>query len=85
MKKDNHEYGDCAFCGGIVKEKKVELDYRYKGNLYIIEKVPAGVCRQCGEKYLTASVAEEIERRIHAQEKWDRTRKVPVQVYSQTA
>jgi len=25
-----HNYGDCSFCGGEVKNKKVELDYRYK-------------------------------------------------------
>ena len=80
-----HESGDCSFCGGTVRAQKAELDYRHKGKLYIFEKVPVGVCGQCGEKYLTSQVAEEIERRIQAEEKWDKTRKVPVQVYSQTA
>ena len=45
-----HKYGDCSFCGGEVKEDKVELDYRSKGKLYIFKDVPAGVCQQCGEK-----------------------------------
>lgn len=57
-----HKYGDCSFCGGEVNGDSVELDYRYKGKLYIFKEVPAGVCRQCGEKYLTARVAKEIER-----------------------
>jgi len=49
-----HKYGDCSFCGGEVKGDKVELDYRYKGDLFVFQNVPAGVCQQCGEKYLTA-------------------------------
>jgi len=77
-----HEYGDCSFCGGPVKEKKVELDYRYRGKLYIFQDVPTGVCRQCGEKYLTADVAKVIERRIRNKEKWQRTVAVPVEVFS---
>ena len=77
-----HKYGDCSFCGGEVKEDKTELDYRYKGKLYIFQDVPAGVCAQCGENYLTAKVAKEIERRIKTQERWDKTVTIPVAVFS---
>jgi hypothetical protein len=38
--------------------------------LYIFQNVPAGVCQQCGEKYLTAKVAKEIEQRILTKEKF---------------
>jgi YgiT-type zinc finger domain-containing protein len=75
-----HKYGDCSYCRGQVKEEKVELDYRYQGKLFIFQNVPAGVCQQCGEKYLTAKVAKEIERRIKTKEKWDKTISVPVDV-----
>ncbi|MDI6791449.1 MAG: type II toxin-antitoxin system MqsA family antitoxin [bacterium] len=75
-----HKYGDCSFCGGEVKDEKVELDYRYQGDLFVFQNVPAGVCQQCGEKYLTAKVAKEIERLIQKKEKWDRTISVPVNV-----
>ncbi len=75
-----HEYGNCSFCGGEVKGDKVELDYRYQGKLFIFQNVPAGVCQQCGEKYLLAKVAKEIERRIQTKEKWDKTISVPVEV-----
>ncbi len=78
-----HKYGDCSFCDGEVKSERVELDYRYQGNLYVFQSVPAGVCQQCGEKYLTAKVAKEIERRIRTKEKWDRTISVPVSVFSE--
>ena len=77
-----HKYGDCSFCGGEVKEKKVELDYRYKGKLYILQDVPAGVCQQCGEKYLTAKVSKEVEQTIQIKEKWNRTMTVPVALFS---
>jgi hypothetical protein len=39
------------------------------------------VCQQCGEKYLTAKVAKEIEQRILTKEKWDKTISVPVDVF----
>ena len=77
-----HKYGDCSFCGGEVNGDRVELDYRYKGKLYIFKDVPAGVCQQCGEKYLTAEVAKEIEHRIRTKEKWDKTVSIPVDIFS---
>ena len=80
-----HQYGDCSFCGGQVRSEIVELDYRYKGKLYVFQGVPAGVCQQCGEKYLVAPVAQEIERKIQAKEKWSRTISVPVAVFSDEA
>lgn len=79
-----HKYGDCSFCQGEVKEERVELDYRYKGRLYVFQNVPAGVCQQCGEKYLTAGIAKKIEKRIQ-EEKWAKTISVPVEVFTEEA
>ena len=76
-----HTYGDCSFCGGVVEEKRVELDYWHAGELYIFRNVPAGVCQQCGEKYLTAKVAKEIERRLQTKEQWGMTVSVPADVF----
>jgi len=53
--------------------------------LYIFQGVPAGVCQQCGEKYLIAQMAKEIERRVQAKEKWSKTISVPVTVFSEEA
>lgn len=75
-----HKYADCSFCGGEVKDKLVELDYRYHGKLFVFQNVSAGVCQQCGEKYLIAKVAKEIERRIQTKKKWDKTISVPVDI-----
>lgn len=76
-----HKYGDCSFCGGEVKEKQVELDYRYKGKLYVFRNVPVGVCQQCGEKYLKAEVAKAIEKDIKTKKQWEETMTVPVKTF----
>jgi YgiT-type zinc finger domain-containing protein len=65
-----------------VRSDKVELDYRYKGKLYVFRNVPAGVCQQCGEKYLTAKVAKKIERKVQERKKWQKTISVPLEVFS---
>lgn len=67
-----HKYGYCSFCGGEVKEM-----------LYIFQNVPAWVCQQCGEKYLTAVVAKKIEHSIKTKEKWDKSIAVPVEVFTE--
>ncbi len=54
-------YGDCVYCGGEVVEEVRRVDYRVHGQLYILENVPAGVCRQCGEMFFTADVAHRME------------------------
>ena len=79
-----HRYGDCTFCGGEVEGGRAELDYRCKGKLYVFQNVPVGICQQCGEKYLTARLAKEIEHKIHNKEEWD-TIVVPVDAFSENA
>jgi len=79
-----HKYSDCSFCGGEVKDARVELDYRCKGKLCVFQNVPVGICQQCGEKYLTARLAKEIEHKIHNKEEWD-TIAVPVDAFSEEA
>lgn len=54
-------YDDCRYCGGEVEERLDGLDYRYHGQLYLVENVLLGVCLQCGEKFLTARVAKQVE------------------------
>ncbi len=76
-----HEYADCSFCGGKVIEKKVKVDYRIGENLTIFENVPAGVCRQCGEKYFTAQVAKALEQMARDKSFVDKIISVPVKSF----
>lgn len=54
-------YGDCIFCGGDIEERVVDVDYRSEGRLFVIERVPSGVCSQCGEQFYTAKIAKQME------------------------
>ena len=58
-------YADCTFCGGEVEEKRIDYDYRRRGHLLVMRNVPAGVCRQCGEKYFRPDVLKRMDERFH--------------------
>ena len=58
-------FDDCTFCGGEVEEQRIEYDYHRKGRLLIISNAPAGVCRQCGEKYFTPDVLKKMDETYH--------------------
>lgn len=44
-----------------MRKARVTIDYRWGKELFVIEDVPAGLCDQCGEKYLDSSVYKELE------------------------
>lgn len=71
-------YGDCVRCGGSVEEKRERLDYRYHGQLFIVEGVDVGVCNQCGEKYLTSETAKKVEQAVSGNQKTVKTVAIPV-------
>jgi YgiT-type zinc finger domain-containing protein len=53
----------CAICGKKGAEVRyVTRSYGKGANLLIIKNVPAVVCPNCGESYLTAETLHEIER-----------------------
>ena len=71
-------YGNCTYCGGDVLEKLERIDYRYHGQLFIIENVPVGICDQCGEKFFTAEMAKKLEETVAGSHKSLKTVAVPV-------
>ena len=71
-------FSTCFFCGGEMKKITVgNFDYRLEGQLYVIKKVPAGLCQQCGEKYIEAEVGRKMNQLI-AEKKFSRTEEVGV-------
>lgn len=57
----------CFFCNGELKQITMgNFDYRLEGQLYVIKKLPARLCLQCGEKYITAGTAKKINAKIEA-------------------
>jgi YgiT-type zinc finger domain-containing protein len=58
----------CYFCGGGIKTVTVgNFDYRKEGKLYVIKKVPAGLCLECGEKYISPEVGRRMDEMIAAE------------------
>lgn len=52
----------CDLCGGAVTEQVATLTLPdSQGRIRIIEGVPAGVCDQCHEKYLTVGTSRAID------------------------
>lgn len=59
----------CFFCGENIKQIVVgNFDYRLDGELFVVKKVPAGLCLGCGEKYIESEVAQVINARVKSGE-----------------
>jgi len=60
--RTKYKYDDCTYCGGRVKERRVQKPCFWGDKLIALaDKVPAGVCEQCGERYYKAAVLKRIE------------------------
>ena len=55
-----YDYGKCEICNTPLEEKNIQQDFWIKDKLIVVEKVPAGVCPQCGEKVVNGEVGEHI-------------------------
>jgi len=71
-------YSDCFFCGGRVEERLVPREIWWEGRLYIVEKVPVGVCQQCGEKVVLPGVARQIDKLLRKPGSPEKVMTVPV-------
>ena len=64
----NKSFTTCFFCAGEIKTVTVgNFDYRLEGKLYVIKRVPAGLCLQCGEKYVDTDVSRRLNSLIEEQ------------------
>lgn len=54
----------CYLCRGEIQEQRVDVIRKRKGQVFIIEEVPALVCQRCGERYYTAEVARTMDEKI---------------------
>jgi len=53
--------GTCYFCGGPRQENKTTtIPFVVRGRVVIVKEVPAELCAQCGEAYLTTEVSEMV-------------------------
>ena len=68
----------CPLCGGELEEKTITHAQSYRGKIYILENVPAEVCRQCGEVLLYPKVLKRMQQLVWSETAPSHTREVPV-------
>ncbi len=80
MKKEKtrYDYGECEICGTPMQEKRIKQDFWIRGELIVVEDVPAGVCSRCGEKVVKADVGRLIIKLIENPERIAKSPKISV-------
>ena len=68
----------CSACGAPVKREKITYTQTIGDKFYIVKDVPAEVCLQCGEEYLSPDTVDAIQEVI---EKTKPAKTVEVPVY----
>ena len=63
---DEEEKVKCLLCNGEMEKAAVAYTVDRKGYHLFIEKFPAYVCSQCGEKYFDEKEVEAIQNMIKA-------------------
>ncbi|MGD0857450.1 MAG: YgiT-type zinc finger protein [Dehalococcoidia bacterium] len=75
----------CPTCGGVLEDRMIQMDFRYKGKLIVIEDIPSQVCVKCGEKLIAAAISKDIDKILASDEKPVRNMTVPVLPYRHIA
>lgn len=68
----------CYFCRGELKKEKIRHVHRWGERIIVFDHVPAEVCQQCGEVYLSPEILEVIDRLTLEEQKPERFIRVPV-------
>lgn len=80
MSNQSYDYGQCQVCGEQMEEQQIRQDFWIKGNLIVIEDVPAGVCPQCGEKVVRSNVGRQIASLLSEADRTEPVRSISVPV-----
>lgn len=67
---------NCIHCRGVMIRGESPFQVDRKGYHLILDRVPAGVCQQCGEAYFEAAEVDMIQEAIRALD--ERTRRLAV-------
>src|SRR5947207_12780339 len=61
VKHMTSEHDRCAVCGAQLRKKRISYTQELDGKMYLVREVPAEVCDQCGEQYLTPETVEILQ------------------------
>ncbi|MDM8522280.1 type II toxin-antitoxin system MqsA family antitoxin [Desulfococcaceae bacterium HSG8] len=80
MKKTT--YDRCDLCGGILSAGKTSLEIRRNGDIIILNDIPADLCEQCGESYISAEISEKLDHFLEEYRQHRPDRYIPVPEFS---
>ena len=63
-------------------ETEVTYTLEYRGKFYIVEHVPARVCKETGEQHFSPETAEHLHALIKSEKKPDKVIETPVYEYA---
>lgn len=66
----------CSVCKGNLKKQNITYTQELGGKVYVVSDVPALVCSQCGETYLSPDTVDRIQEVI---EKGEQKKLKPIQ------
>jgi len=72
----------CDICGGELSAGKTGLEIWRGENLVVIRDIPADVCQQCGESYLSPDISEKIDYFLENYQSYRPVRYIPVPEFS---
>ncbi len=55
----------CSLCGAKLVTKTIKYTQELDGKIYVVENVPAQVCSQCGEVYLSPDTVDVLQKIIN--------------------
>jgi YgiT-type zinc finger domain-containing protein len=83
---DGHENPSYGLKGDIMRETMVDMEVTYtlehEGKFYVVEHVPARVCKETGEQFFSPETVEHIQSIIKGGNKPDRMIETPVYEYA---
>ncbi len=75
----------CPECKGEMKEERTSVTLFREGQPVLFEDVPAWVCVQCGEIWLSAEAARKLDERLAGELKPRRYISMPVVAFAATS
>jgi len=72
----------CDLCGGELKPDKITMEIWQGEELLVIRDVPADVCQQCNEAYISADVSVRLDQFIAEHHQCKPERYIAVPQYS---
>ena len=74
---NNEAQSPCSVCSAGLRRETITFTQTIGDNVYIVTDVPAEVCPQCGEQYLSPDTVDAIQALIESGDVGE-TRQIPV-------